>query len=201
MEGQIYRAYSLLTEKSFTEGQDWTIRGFATTPTPDRVSDVVVPTGAVFRTNDFKLHLYHDTRLPVGKVAFGKPTTKGIPFESTLPDVKEAGIVRERVNEARHSLKYDLISAVSIGFRAIDGEVESLPNGGYKFNKWEMIELSLTSTPANPEAVITAVKSFESTGRLPDSVLRAIRESDPHNTVKLIRARDQHIRNGAVSLR
>jgi HK97 family phage prohead protease len=176
MSEQVYKAYSLLTEKSFEEG-DAVIRGFATTPTPDRVADVVVPEGVVFRTNDIKLRLYHDTRMPVGQVSFGKPTKKGIPFEARLPDVKEDGTVRERVNEARHSIKYNLISAVSIGFRALEGGIEIMKNGGYKFNSWEMIELSLTSVPANPEAVITAMKSIGD-GTLPRDVIDAIKATD-----------------------
>lgn len=172
-----FRAYSLLTEKSFDDG-DAVIRGFATTPTPDRVLDVVVPEGVIFRTRDIKLHMHHDTRMPVGTVAFGKPTSKGIPFEARLPDVKEEGLVRERVNEARHSIKYHLISAVSIGFRALDGGVEVMKNGGYKFNSWEMIELSLTSVPMNPEATFQSVKSMNPCDPIPSDVLRQIAAAD-----------------------
>lgn len=180
MTDKVFKAYSLLTEKSFEDG-DAVIRGFATTPTPDRVSDVVVPDGVVFRTNDIKLHLYHDTRLPVGNVKFGAPTKKGLPFEARLPEVKEEGTVRDRVNEARHSIKYNLISAVSIGFRALEGGVEILKNGGFKFNLWEMIELSLTSVPMNPEADFAAVKSLSYGERLPPSVLQAIKQAERHD--------------------
>lgn len=169
----MYNAYSLLTQKSFSDG-DSVIRGFATTPTPDRVQDVVVPEGVVFRTDDIKLHLYHDSKLPVGRVQFGKPTRKGIPFEARIPDVQEAGIVRDRVNEARHSIKYGLISAVSIGFKPLENGVELMKSGGLKFTSWEMIELSLTSTPMNPEAVFEALKSVDS-GRLSESTIRAIK--------------------------
>ena len=174
---ETYKAFSLLTEKSFEDG-DTVIRGFASTPTPDRVLDVVVPEGAVFRTQDIKLHMNHDTRQPVGNVKFGKPTRQGIPFEARLPDVKEAGIVMDRVNEARHSIKYNLISAVSIGFRALEDGIERLKSGGLKFTKWEMIELSLTSTPCNPEAVFAAVKALESGERLPEAIIQAITQGD-----------------------
>ena len=197
MDGQTYRAYSLLTEKSFEAGGS-VIRGFATTPTPDRADDVVVPEGVVFRTRDIKLHLYHDTRLPVGQVAFSRPMAKGIPFEAVLPDVEEDGIVRERVNEARHSIKYNLLSAVSIGFVPLSGGVEVLKSGGLKFNSWEMVELSLTSVPMNPEAVITAVKSMRN-GTLPRDVVDAIK-STQRSGIPLISARDLHIKRGAVAL-
>lgn len=177
MADQLYRGYSLLTEKSFDEG-DAVIRGWATTITPDRVNDVVEPKGVVYRTKDIKLHLYHDTRLPVGTVSFGKATSHGIPFEARLPDVKEEGVVRDRVNEARHSLKYNLISAVSIGFRPREGGIEIMKNGGYRFTSWEMIELSLTSVPMNPEAVIAAAKSMRPGDRIPAAILNEIRRFD-----------------------
>lgn len=193
MTDKVYKAYSLLTEKQF-DANDTVVRGWATTPTPDRVDDVVVPEGAVFRTNDFKLHLYHDSRLPVGTVEFGKAVKKGIPFEAKLPNVKEEGVVRDRVLEAVHSLKYNLISAVSIGFRALEDGVEVLKSGGLKFTKWEMIELSLVSTPANPEAVITAVKSMQP---LSQDMIRLLRASE-RGGIPLIKA--SPVRRGAVEL-
>lgn len=203
MSMEIHKAYSLLTEKSFADG-DAVIRGFATTPTPDRVSDVVVPEGVKFRTPDIKLHLYHDHRLPVGTVRFGKPTSKGIPFEARLPDVAEEGIVRDRVNEARHSIKYNLISAVSIGFKPLENGVELLKNGGLKFNSWEMLELSLTSTPANPEAVFSAVKSMKAGDPLPRDLIQQIKSMDyiarRSGPVQLIAPQTKTL-NGAVRLK
>lgn len=199
MSEVIYKGYSLLTEKSFDDG-DSVIRGYATTPTPDRVLDVVVPEGVVFRTQDIKLHLYHDTRLPVGRVAFGKPTRNGIPFEARLPEIKEEGTVRERVNEARHSVKYNLISAVSIGFRALEGGIEIMKNGGYKFNLWEMIELSLTSTPANPEAVITAFKSCDSAAIRSALGLGYQPTPGPVRLLKVFQPKPSPLEGGAVRL-
>lgn len=180
---EIFKAYSLLSEKSFEDG-DSVIRGYATTPTPDRVDDIVVPDGVVFRTTDIKLLMHHDRTLPVGNVKFGRPEKKGLPFEARLPDVKEDGIVRDRVNEARHSIKYNLISAVSIGFKPLQDGVELLKNGGLKFTKWEMIELSLTPTPMNPDAIFAAVKSMGQS--LPQDVVRLIRAADRGGAVKLI---------------
>lgn len=199
MSDVIYKGYSLLTEKSFDDG-DSVIRGYATTPTPDRVLDVVVPEGVVFRTQDIKLHLYHDTRLPVGQVSFGKPTRKGIPFEARLPEIKEEGTVRERVNEARHSVKYNLISAVSIGFRALEGGIEIMKNGGYKFNLWEMIELSLTSTPANPEAVITAFKSCDSAAIRSALGLGYKSHGGPVSLMRIPKAVPEKLPGGAIRL-
>jgi HK97 family phage major capsid protein len=50
---------------------------------------------------------------------------------------------------------------VSIGFRALEGGVELLKEGGLKFNSWEWLELSLVPIPAQPEAVIQSFKSMD----------------------------------------
>lgn len=193
----MHKAWSLLEVKQVNDERR-IIRGIATSPTVDRVGDIVEPEGMIQR-GPVKLHLYHKHDLPVGHVMFGKPTKKGTPFEAEIPDVKEAGTVRERVNEAWHSVKYKLLDAVSIGFNVLEDGVELLKNGGYRFTKWEILELSLVGVPANPEAVITAFKCADSA-----AIRRALGvtpEADLANTVKLIRARDQHIKNGAVPIR
>lgn len=155
----MHKAWSLLQVKS-VDDEARIIRGIATTPTMDRVGDIVEPMGVVFR-GAVKLHLYHKHDLPVGLLNFDRPTKSGIPFEATIPDVREEGTVKERVNEAWHSVKYKLLDAVSIGFNVLEGGVEIMKNGGLRFTKWEMLELSLVGVPANPEAVITAFKSCD----------------------------------------
>lgn len=153
------KAWSLLEVKEVDDEQR-IIRGIATTPTVDRMGDIVDPMGMYARGMP-KLHLYHKHDLPVGHVKFEKPTKAGVPFEASIPEVKESGTVRERVNEAWHSVKYKLLDAVSIGFSPDRDEVELLPSGGLLFKKWEILELSLVGVPANPEAVITAFKSAD----------------------------------------
>lgn len=69
--------------------------------------------------------------------------------------------MKDRVDEAIQSLKYKLVAAVSIGFRALQDGVEVMKDGGYLFKNWEWLELSLVTIPANSEAVITAVKSID----------------------------------------
>lgn len=154
------RAYSLLTIKAVDEERR-TITGIASTPTPDRMGDIVEPLGAVYKT-PMPFLLYHDNSLPVGTVDFAKPTKTGIPFTASIPMVTEPGVIQDRTNEAWHSLKYKLIGAVSIGFRALDDGVELLKNGGLRFLKWEWLELSLVAVPAQADAVITSFKSMDS---------------------------------------
>lgn len=111
------------------------------------MGDIVVPEGAKFKT-PMPLLLYHQHNLPVGEVVFAKATKEGIPFTATIPRVTESGTIKDRVDEAWHSVKYGLIGAVSIGFRALTDGVELLKSGGLKFTAWEWLELSLVSVPA-----------------------------------------------------
>lgn len=152
------KAYSLLQVKQLNDERR-EFSGIASSATVDRVGDVVVQEGMVQR-GPVNLHLYHKHELPVGYVDFGRPTKTGTPFKSEIPYVAEAGTVQDRVNEAWHSVKYRLLGAVSIGFKPLADGVELLKSGGLKFNKWEMLELSLVSVPANPDAVIQSFKSM-----------------------------------------
>lgn len=152
------KAYSLLEIKAFDDDLR-EIRGIATTPSPDRVDDIVEPLGMKF-AQEMPFLLHHDRSLPVGTVRFGKPTKNGIPFTAIIPKVAEDGIVKMRVDEAWHSVKYKLITAVSIGFRCLNGAYESLKSGGIRYLETECLELSLVTIPANADATITSVKSL-----------------------------------------
>jgi HK97 family phage prohead protease len=196
------RAWSLLEVKSVDDSAR-IVRGIATTPTLDRVGDSVDPAGVVFRA-PVKLHLYHKHDMPVGHVTFGKATRAGLPFEATIPEISEPGIVQDRVNEALHSLKYRLLDAVSIGFKVLEGGAEIMKTGGYLFKKWEMLELSLVGVPANPEAVVTAFKSCDPAmirsalgvrpqlvnGGIPLISVKSERETRSDGSVRLVTSRD-----------
>ncbi|MFA6063869.1 MAG: HK97 family phage prohead protease [Gallionella sp.] len=179
---EIYKAWSVLEARKFSEDDDFVyVDGIATTPTPDRVGDVVDPMGAQFKT-PMPLLLYHQSTLPVGNVVFAKQTKTGIPFKATIPKVKEPGVVQDRTNEAIHSLKYHLINAVSIGFKALKDGVEILKTGGLHFKMWEWLELSLVSVPANSEAIITAVKSLDQAARASAGNTRGVVENAADNS-------------------
>lgn len=150
------RAYSILTVKA-VEDDRRVIKGIATTPTPDRVGDIVEPLGVSFK-NPMPLLWQHNHDKPVGKVRFDAPTKDGIAFEAELPTVEEAGTLRDRIEEAWQSVKHGLVSAVSIGFRPI--EYNYLEAGGIRFEKSEVFELSLVTIPAQPDAVIAGLKSM-----------------------------------------
>jgi HK97 family phage prohead protease len=154
------RAYSVLHIKSMDEGTR-TIRGIATTPTPDRMGDVVVPEGMKFQ-NPMPLLWQHDSMQPVGTVNFDKPTSKGIGFQATIAKTDQPGTLKDRLDEAWQSVQLGLVTAVSVGFRALQDGVELLKdNSGLRFTATECFELSLVTIPANAQAVITSIKAMD----------------------------------------
>lgn len=153
------RMYSVLTVKAVEEDQR-VIRGVATTPTPDRVGDIVEPLGVKFQ-NPMPLLHQHDHDRPIGTVVFDAPTKDGITFTARLPKIAEPGPLKDRVDTAWGEVKAGLVRAVSIGFRALEDGYEFMKGGGVRFLKTEVLELSLVTVPANADAVITAVKSID----------------------------------------
>lgn len=151
------RMYSVLTVKTVEEDQR-VIRGVATTPNPDRVGDIVEPMGVQFK-NPMPLLHQHDHDKPVGTVTFDAPTKDGITFEARLPKIDEAGPLRDRIETAWGELKAGLVRAVSIGFRSI--EHAWMDDGGIRFIKSEVLELSLVTVPANADAKISTIKSID----------------------------------------
>jgi len=151
------RAYSFLETKAVSD-ESRTITGWATTPQPDRVGDVVEPLGVKFK-NPLVLLWQHDHDKPIGTVEFGAPTSKGVPFTATVATVDEPGTLKDRVDEAWQSVKAGLIRAVSIGFRSLDSEPIK-GTYGIRYKSTEVYELSLVSVPANAGAVFN-IKSFD----------------------------------------
>lgn len=151
------RAYSFLETKS-VDDDSRTIQGWATTPEPDRVGDVVEPLGVQYK-NPLVLLWQHDHDKPIGTVEFGKPTAKGVPFTANVAKVSEPGILKNRVDEAWQSVKAGLIRAVSIGFRSLDHEPIK-GTYGIRYKSTEVFELSLVSVPANAGAVFS-IKSYD----------------------------------------
>lgn len=153
----MHRAYSILDVRS-VDDESRVIEGIASTPTPDRYGDIVEPMGAQF-TTPMPLLWQHSADKPVGLVEFAKPTKTGIPFKAKLAPVVEAGALRDRIEEAWQSVKYGLVRAVSIGFNPL--EHAWMDDGGVHFLKWEWLELSLVTIPANADATITAIKAID----------------------------------------
>lgn len=191
----VTRAYSLITVKAVSEDER-TFSGVATTPSPDRVGDIIEPLGVTFK-NPLPLLLYHDSRAPVGTVKFDTPTKDGITFTARIPTIVEPGHLKDRVDEAWQSIKARLIRGVSVGFRVLNDAVDWMKDsGGYRYRETEVLELSLVAVPANQDATISAIKSYDvdqpaaigTAGRVPSTrsgVTDAGRNRSMHNSERL----------------
>lgn len=176
------KAYSALHVKNFVrDGDVVRISGIASTPKSDRDGDVVNPLGAKFKT-PMPLLMQHRHDQPVGYVTFAKPEKSGIPFKAELPVIKEPGRLKDRVDEAIHSLQYNLIGFVSVGFIPNMDKTKRIAGAGFQIDEWDWHELSLVTIPAQPDAVITSVKSLgdgEDPEQLTPEVVAFIKSLEP----------------------
>ena len=161
------RAYSLLTVKAVDEDAR-VITGMASTPTPDRLEDVVEPTGAQFNL-PMPLLFHHDSEQPIGHVTRAKVTKAGIEIVAKIKRILEPGRLKDRLDEAWQSLKGTpndppLINGLSIGFKPIEHEFIK-ETKGIRFIKWDFLELSAVTIPANSECTIATVKSIDTAQR------------------------------------
>lgn len=151
------RAYGKLQVKSLDDDQR-IIYGIASTPTPDRVDDIVDAKGAKF-TLPIPFLWQHNHSLPIGEVKSATITDAGIEVEVHIAKVEEEGNLKNRVDEAWQSMKAGLVKGLSIGFRGIDCEPIKGAYGVH-FKTWDWFELSAVTIPANVEATITSVKQI-----------------------------------------
>jgi HK97 family phage prohead protease len=153
------RAYSVLEIKSVDDRQR-IVSGMATTPSTDRMGDIIEPEGAEYE-NPTPFLWQHQHDMPVGHTKFGKPTKSGIPFETKFvhPDAVESETLKDRLQMAWDSIKTKLVRAVSIGFRPL--EYAFMENGGIRYSAIEIYELSAVTIPANSDALITQIKSID----------------------------------------
>jgi HK97 family phage major capsid protein/HK97 family phage prohead protease len=153
------RAYSVLDIKSLNDEQR-IIEGVASTPTVDRVGDVVKPRGAKF---DLPMPMLwqHKSGEPIGHVVWAEARDDGIPFRAKIAQSTEPGKLKDRLDEAWQSIKLGLVRAVSIGFQSVADKVTHLKGGGIQYDEWEWLELSAVTIPANAEASIHTIRAID----------------------------------------
>jgi HK97 family phage prohead protease len=150
--------WSTLTVKSLDEAER-SLTGVASTISTDRVGDIVEPMGAAY-TLPIPFLWQHDAEQPVGHVVAAAPNASGIPVKIQLAQTDEVGILRDRLDEAWQSIKLGLVRGLSIGFRPVESSyIEA--TGGYRFSKWDWLELSAVTIPANSEASIATIKRYD----------------------------------------
>jgi HK97 family phage prohead protease len=151
------RAYSILTVKAVDEDER-IITGMATTPSPDRLQDVVEPRGAQFKL-PIPFLWQHNSGHPIGHVTHAKVTSAGIEIVAKIAK----GVTAE-IDRAWALIKGGLVSGLSIGFKSVEHE-HIKETKGIRFIKWQFLELSAVTIPANSEATIATVKSIDTAQR------------------------------------
>lgn len=145
---------------------DRTLRFIGSDETPDRTGDIVMVEGwdvSNYLKNPVVL-FNHDASKPIGKAVAVRINRrdKRLEFDVRFPEVGE--LASEGVEPSEHALFIDTVynlykgnylSAVSVGFKGDKAEpIEGAR--GMRFEKQELLELSLVSVPANPNALATA---------------------------------------------
>jgi HK97 family phage major capsid protein/HK97 family phage prohead protease len=152
------RAYSILEIKS-VDDETRTIEGIATTPSTDRAGDIVEPKGAQFKL-PIPLLYQHNARQPICHVISAKVTDTGIAIKAQIAQ----GVV-PFIDEAWALIKGGLVRGLSIGFKPIEAE-HIKDSFASRYLKWDWLELSAVTIPANAEASILSIKAID------DQILR-----------------------------
>jgi HK97 family phage prohead protease len=148
------RAYSVLNWKAVDQ-EKRIIEGIASTPTPDRMQDVIELDGMSFSLPMPFLY-QHQSRQPIGKVVTAKKTKSGLEIKAQLAGPGVAPFI----DEAWNLINAGLVPGLSIGFRSIE-EAYNRETGGFHFIKTELYEISAVTIPANAECTIQNVKSAD----------------------------------------
>lgn len=128
-------------------------KGIATTRKPDLMGDRVLPEGASYKL-PLPLLRQHRQGEPIGHVTKARVTESGIEIEAEGPEDTGLGYLEE----AWAQIRARLVKGLSIGFKPMAGEVEEIKDkkgnwtGGLIFKKWQWLELSTVTIPANPGA-------------------------------------------------
>jgi HK97 family phage prohead protease len=131
--------------------------GIASTPEVDRIGDIVEPSGAQFKLPLPFLWMHrHDE--PIGQVTGVDVVGGKMRVIAKLAKIEDAGVLKDRLDEAWQSIVAGLVRGLSIGFSAIESKPIST---GLRFVRWSLLEISAVTIAANAEASISAIKSID----------------------------------------
>lgn len=151
------RAYSVFTLKSFDEDAR-TIKGIASTPTLDRHGDIVEPLGAKFEVPfPFKFEHKH----VIGDVTEVTVTEEGIEITAQIAKSADSKSLTQQLDNFWRKIKSGVVRGLSVGILADPSKVQKTANGGKHFIEWILDEVSAVAVPANQDATIQAIKSFD----------------------------------------
>lgn len=105
----------------------------------------------------------HKEHEPIGEVFEATVRPDGIYIKAQISTVDKPGRVKDRLDEAWHSLTAHppLVRGLSIGWKPLEPPQELPGKKGLRFPKWLWGETSAVVLPMNIEATILAVKRFD----------------------------------------
>ena len=122
--------------------------------TPDRMDDVIMSDGwdlTNFTKNPIAL-FGHQSSFPIGTWKNVRVVNKQLRGELELAQRGTS----ERINEIISLVEQNILRAVSVGFRPKESKPRAESDWGLFFTKSELVETSLVSVPANPNALAVA---------------------------------------------
>lgn len=128
----------------------------------DRERDRVFPKGAVldnYLRNPVLLwgHNYHAPEYVIGVAEDIRRTDEAIII---TPNLREPANDSDPMNVIRLLWEQGIIRTASIGFMPLS-EPKKNEEGGWDFEEWELLEISLVPVPANQDALRLAAKALE----------------------------------------
>lgn len=156
------RAYSVLEIKSIDEEQR-IFEGLASTPSVDRMDDIVEPSGAQYKLPLPMLwqHARGSITDPIGKFIAITVTPKGLMVRGQLqkPGADYPQPLIDDLNKSWVLMRDGLVRGLSIGFNPLESaDIEG--SWGKRYTKYELLEISAVAIPANAEASVQTVKSM-----------------------------------------
>jgi HK97 family phage prohead protease/HK97 family phage major capsid protein len=124
--------------------------------TPDRMEDIIASDGwdlSNFKKNPIAL-FNHKSDFPIGRWRGLRVEDKQLRGHLQLAPEGTS----PRIDEIRKLIEAGILRAVSVGFRPIEHESldKKNPFSGHRYTKSELVETSLVSVPANPNALAVA---------------------------------------------
>jgi len=163
MDDEVKQSFGICKAGEINE-EERSVVAIISTDAIDRDSEVLVPKGMDadnFRKNPVVPWSHRSDMPPVGKALWVKRGVKRITAK-----VKFA--TTERAEEVWQLFKGGFLNAFSVGFKPKEGrrptpeDIKSNPNladARFLFTKWELLEFSPVTVPANAEALAQAIKS------------------------------------------
>lgn len=143
------KIHSAAVLKRSADLTDREVRVVASDPSVDRAGDIMVPEGCIldgFAKNPIVL-ANHDSAKPIGTAEISIKESR-VEALITFAPPKISSIADEFCG----LMKAGVLNAVSVGFDPI--EWSPLPGGGRRYDEWALLELSVVSVPAQPNAVV-----------------------------------------------